>query len=42
VLLPAEPFAQHPRQRLPAGVIAEGQQRIMAETFEIPLSQFLL
>ena len=35
-------LAQHPRQRLPAGVIAERQQRIMAETFEIPLGQFLL
>ena len=35
-------LAQHPRQRLPAGVIAERQQRMMAETFEIPLSQFLL
>jgi hypothetical protein len=33
-------LAQHPPQRLTAGVITEGQQRIMAETFEIPLSQF--
>jgi hypothetical protein len=35
-------LAQHPRQRLPAGVIAEGQQRIMAVSFEIPFGQFLV
>jgi hypothetical protein len=39
---PGRPAAQHPGQRLPAGVIAYRQQRVMAIAFEIRLREFLV
>ena len=41
MLLPGRAGAQHPGQRL-AGVVAVGQQRVVAEPLEIRLGSFLV